>query len=66
MPRGTSSAIRPSSSRSTPRPGADGPANLFVDANFDLTAQSAAIDNAWEATAIPTDILGNSQVKIAG
>ena len=48
------------------RPGSDGPADLFVDADFQLTALSAAIDNAWEATAIPTDILGNSQVKIAG
>ena len=42
------------------RPGSDGPADLFVDADFQLTARSAAIDNAWEATAIPTDILGNS------
>jgi hypothetical protein len=49
-----------------PRPGSDGPANLFVSSNFDLTARSAAIDNAWEATAIPTDILGRSQVKISG
>jgi hypothetical protein len=49
-----------------PRPGSDGPANLFVSSNFDLTVKSAAIDNAWEATAIPTDILGNSQVKISG
>ncbi len=47
-----------------PRPGSDGPANLFVSSNFDLTTKSAAIDNAWEATAIPTDILGNSQVKV--
>ncbi|MHB1557116.1 MAG: beta strand repeat-containing protein, partial [Isosphaeraceae bacterium] len=47
-----------------PRPGSDGPANLFVSSNFDLTATSAAIDNAWEATAVPTDLLGNSQVKI--
>src|SRR5262249_51548147 len=47
-----------------PRPGSDGPADLFVDGNFDLTAQSAAIDNARESTAIPTDILGRSQVKI--
>ncbi len=49
-----------------PRPGSDGPANFFLDADFQLTAASAAIDNAWEATAIPTDLLGNSQVKIAG
>jgi hypothetical protein len=49
-----------------PRPGSDGPANLFVSANFGLTVQSAAINNAWEATAIPTDILGNSAVNISG
>ena len=49
-----------------PRPGSDGPANFFLDADFQLTAASAAIDNAWEATAIPTDLLGNSQVKITG
>ncbi len=47
-----------------PRPGSDGPANLFVSSDFDLTAASAAIDNAWEPTADQTDILGNSQVKI--
>ncbi len=47
-----------------PRPGADGPANLFVSSNFDLTASSAAIDNAYEPTAIATDILGNSQVNL--
>ena len=49
-----------------PRPGSDGPANLFVSSDFDLTVNSAAIDNAWETTAVTTDILGNSQVKIAG
>ena len=46
-----------------PRPGSDGPANFFLDADFQLTAASAAIDNAWEATAISTDLLGNSQVS---
>ena len=49
-----------------PRPGSDGPADFFIDADFQLTAASAAIDNAWEATAIPTDLLGNSQVTIPG
>ncbi len=49
-----------------PRPGSDGPANFYLDADFQLTSVSAAIDNAWEATAIPTDFLGNSQVKING
>ena len=49
-----------------PRPGSDGPAAFFIDANFQLTSGSAAIDNAWEATAIPTDLLGATQVKIPG
>jgi large repetitive protein len=49
-----------------PRPGSDGPANFYIDADFELTAVSAAIDNAWEATAIPTDFLGNSQVEVNG
>jgi large repetitive protein len=49
-----------------PRPGSDGPANFFLDGDYQLTASSAAIDNAWEPTAIPTDLLGNSQVKIPG
>jgi len=49
-----------------PRPGSDGPAIFFLSADYELTSASAAIDNAWEATAIPTDLLGNSQVKIAG
>ena len=48
------------------RPGSDGPANFFLDADFQVTSASAAIDNAWEPTAIPTDLLGNSQVKIQG
>ncbi|MFI5457180.1 MAG: Ig-like domain-containing protein [Isosphaerales bacterium] len=49
-----------------PRPGSDGPATFFLDGDYQLTAVSAAIDNAWEATAITTDFLGNSQIKIAG
>jgi large repetitive protein len=49
-----------------PRPGSDGPATFFLDADYDITQVSAAIDNAWEATAIPTDFLGNSQVTIPG
>ena len=49
-----------------PRPGSDGPANFYIDADFQLTSVSAAIDNAWEATAKPTDFLGNSQVTIQG
>jgi large repetitive protein len=49
-----------------PRPGSDGPANFFISADFELTSASAAIDNAWETTAIPTDLLGNSQILIPG
>jgi hypothetical protein len=46
-----------------PRPGmgSDGPAAFFIDANYQINAASAAIDNAWEPTAIPTDLLGNSR-----
>ena len=46
-----------------PRPGSDGPANFFIDGDFQLTVVSTAIDNAWEPTAITTDFLGNSQVN---
>ena len=49
-----------------PRPGSDGPANFYIDADFELTSVSAAIDNAWEARPSPTDFLGNSQVYING
>jgi hypothetical protein len=49
-----------------PRPGSDGPAAFFIDSNYQITSASAAIDNAWEATAIHTDFLGNTEVKIAG
>ena len=49
-----------------PRPGSDGPANFYIDADFETTSKSAAIDNAWEATAIATDFLGNSQVYTNG
>ncbi len=49
-----------------PRPGSDGPATFILDADFQITAASAAIDNAWQSSAITTDLLGNSQVKIPG
>ncbi len=49
-----------------PRPGSDGPANFYIDANFQLEATSAAIDNAWEPSAQTTDFLGKSQVDIPG
>ena len=45
-----------------PRPGADGPATFFLDANFDLTAKSAAIDAAIESSAPPTDFLCRGRV----
>src|SRR5262249_43843648 len=49
-----------------PRPGSDGPAAFFIDSNYQITSLSAAIDNAWEATAFTTDFLSRNQVKIAG
>jgi hypothetical protein len=49
-----------------PRPGSDGPAAFFINSDYQIESTSAAIDNAWEATAIPTDLLGNTQVKIPG
>ncbi len=44
-----------------PRPGGDGPAAFFINANYQITSASAAIDNAWEPTAIPTDLVGNTR-----
>jgi hypothetical protein len=49
-----------------PRPGADGPANFFLDANFDLTKSSAAIDAANNAVAPPTDFLLRGRIRIPG
>ena len=49
-----------------PRPGSEGPANFYIDADFELTSISAAIDNAWEATAKTTDFLGKFQVYTNG
>ncbi len=42
-----------------PRPGSDGPATFFLDANYGLLSTSAAINNALESVAIKTDLLGN-------
>ncbi|MGB2608545.1 MAG: hypothetical protein WBC80_06185, partial [Isosphaeraceae bacterium] len=47
-----------------PRPGSDGPATFFLDANFGLLTTSAAINNALESVApvydgLHTDLLGN-------
>lgn len=44
-----------------PRPGSDGPATFLRDANFGLQSTSAAINNAWAATATTTDFLGNAE-----
>ena len=44
-----------------PRPGSDGPATFFLSANFGLSGSSAAINNAFESVATPTDFLGNAQ-----
>jgi hypothetical protein len=49
-----------------PRPTADGPAEFFIDANFDLTANSAAIDAANPGLAPAVDFLYRSRVRIAG
>ena len=49
-----------------PRPGAGGPAGFFLDANFDLTADSAAIDAAIEGFLPSYDLLYRSRVDIPG
>ncbi len=49
-----------------PRPGADGPGEFFLDANFDLTSASAAIDAALPSIAPPYDFLYRSRVRIPG
>ena len=49
-----------------PRPGSDGPATFYLDADFDLLSNSAAVDAANNAVAPPTDLLGRARVKIPG
>jgi hypothetical protein len=49
-----------------PRPFADGPANFYFDADYDITSRSDAIDNALASAAPPTDFLGRSRVFAAG
>ncbi|MFO0910304.1 MAG: hypothetical protein U0794_18500 [Isosphaeraceae bacterium] len=49
-----------------PRPTADGPARFFLDANFDLTSQSAAVDAALNIVAPGLDFLARGRVDIAG
>ena len=48
-----------------PRPGFDGPTIFLLDANFDLTANSAAIDAALNSAAPATDFLGRGRVDVA-
>jgi large repetitive protein len=49
-----------------PRPASDGPAIFLSDADFDLTFQSAAIDNALNTVAPQLDFLSRGRVKING
>ena len=49
-----------------PRPNFDGPARFFLDANYDLTFPSAAIDAANNGVAPSTDILYRGRVAITG
>ncbi len=49
-----------------PRPNADGPGTFFNDANFGITANSAAIDAADSYTAQGTDFLFNARVRDPG
>ncbi len=49
-----------------PRPNAAGPGTFFNTANYGITVNSSAIDNANETYAPATDFLGNAPVKIAG
>ena len=49
-----------------PRPNGDGPGRFFVDADFDLTVKSAAIDSALNSVAPTLDFLYRGRVKIAG
>ncbi len=49
-----------------PRPGSAGPASFFLDADFDLQSNSAAIDTADNVLAPTTDFLGRGRIKVAG
>lgn len=49
-----------------PRPGGDGPANFYSDANYDLTTSSNAIDNASSALAPGVDFRYRSRTFAAG
>lgn len=52
----------PRDPRSAPQ--GQGPAVFFLDANFDLTGASAAIDNAWNSLAPTRDFRSRSRVDI--
>ena len=49
-----------------PRPTADGPAVFFLDANFDLTLNSSAIDRANPAFAPPLDFRYRGRATVPG
>ena len=49
-----------------PRPGAAGPATFYLEANFNLTARSAAIDAAESFTATGQDFNFHNRVRVAG
>jgi hypothetical protein len=49
-----------------PRPGGDGPGGFFMDADFSLMANSAAIDAANKLLAPDKDFLGGTRVDIPG
>ena len=49
-----------------PRPTVDGPANFFLDGNFDLTQNSAAIDRSNPAYAPAVDFLYRGRIIVPG
>jgi hypothetical protein len=49
-----------------PRPNGDGPGDFFQEANFDLTAASAAIDAALPSITPASDLLYRGRVRISG
>jgi len=49
-----------------PRPGSDGPATFFLDANYSISSASAAIDAANNALAPSLDLIYNGRVRVAG
>jgi hypothetical protein len=49
-----------------PRPEGNGPGNFFLGANYDITSASAAIDNAIQALATPTDARYRGRFDVPG